>query len=188
MSLPNSRIWMRLRARSIKGVKVINKRSFTYLHCRYCKEGCQETQEHLEERQFWEEGTGLFQMGGEGDVLVENDCQACCYCCPRLGHFALPPLCDSIIPAVSWQYRVDDTINNKQFKKVWIWGLTPLPPIWTESILSYIFFNVDLPYMITIIYWVSRKRKSNFEMYVCYLYFKCSKGQTDYFERGHPHS
>ena len=47
--LPNSRIWMRLRARSIKGVKVNNKRSFTYLHCRYCKEGCQETQEHLEE-------------------------------------------------------------------------------------------------------------------------------------------
>ena len=27
MSLPNSRIWMRLRARSIKGVKVNNKRS-----------------------------------------------------------------------------------------------------------------------------------------------------------------
>ena len=31
MSLPNSRIWMRHRARSIKGVKVNNKRSFTNL-------------------------------------------------------------------------------------------------------------------------------------------------------------
>ena len=28
MSLPNSRIWMRYRARSIKGVKVNNKRSY----------------------------------------------------------------------------------------------------------------------------------------------------------------
>ena len=34
MSLPNSRIWMKLRARSIRGVKVNNKRSFTNLSCR----------------------------------------------------------------------------------------------------------------------------------------------------------
>ena len=39
---------MRLRARSIKGVKVNNKRSFTNLDCKYCKEGSQETQEHLQ--------------------------------------------------------------------------------------------------------------------------------------------
>ena len=44
MSLPNRRIWMRLRARSIRGVKVNNKRSFTNLECRYCKEGGQEMQ------------------------------------------------------------------------------------------------------------------------------------------------
>ena len=48
MSLPNSRIWMRYRARSIKGVKVNNKRSYTNLSCRYCDEGSQETQEHIE--------------------------------------------------------------------------------------------------------------------------------------------
>ena len=37
MTLPNSRTWMRVRARSIKGVKVNNKRSFTYnLWCRFC--------------------------------------------------------------------------------------------------------------------------------------------------------
>ena len=35
MSLPNSRIWMRLRARSIRGVKVNNKRSYHNLSCRY---------------------------------------------------------------------------------------------------------------------------------------------------------
>ena len=36
-------------SKSIKGVKVNNKRSFTNLSCRYCDEGSQETQEHLEE-------------------------------------------------------------------------------------------------------------------------------------------
>ena len=49
MSLPNSRIWMRLRARSIRGVKVNNKRSYPNLDCRYCKEVSQETQEYLQE-------------------------------------------------------------------------------------------------------------------------------------------
>ena len=48
MSLPNSRIWMRYRAISIKGVKVNNKRSFTDLNCRFCRENAQESQEHLE--------------------------------------------------------------------------------------------------------------------------------------------
>ena len=48
MSLPNSRIWMRYRARSIKGLKVNNKRPYIYLSCRYCDEGSQETHEHIE--------------------------------------------------------------------------------------------------------------------------------------------
>jgi len=47
MSLPNSRIWMRLRARSIRGVKVNNKIFSPNLACRFCDEGSQEMQEHL---------------------------------------------------------------------------------------------------------------------------------------------
>ena len=47
MTLPNSRMWMRVRARSTKGVKVNNKRSFTNLLCRFCDNGAEETQEHL---------------------------------------------------------------------------------------------------------------------------------------------
>ena len=39
---------MRVRARSIKGVKVNNKRSFVNLSCRFCDDGSQESQEHLE--------------------------------------------------------------------------------------------------------------------------------------------
>ena len=46
MSLPESRIWMRLRARSITGVKANNKKSYEGdLSCRYCKEGILESQE-----------------------------------------------------------------------------------------------------------------------------------------------
>ena len=48
MTLPNSRIWMRVRARSIKGVKVNNKRSFVNLSCRFCDDDSEESQEHLE--------------------------------------------------------------------------------------------------------------------------------------------
>ena len=48
MTLPNSRIWMRVRARSIKGVKVNNKRSFNNLSCRFADDDTEETQEHLE--------------------------------------------------------------------------------------------------------------------------------------------
>ena len=48
MTLSNSRMWMRVRARSTKGVKVNNKRSFTNLLCRFCDNGAEETQEHLE--------------------------------------------------------------------------------------------------------------------------------------------
>ena len=47
MSLPNSRIWMRVRARSIKGVMVNNKRSFINLSCRFCATDAEESQEHL---------------------------------------------------------------------------------------------------------------------------------------------
>ena len=43
MSLPNSRIWMRYRARSIAGVKVNNKRSFTDLSCRFCRDNTQKS-------------------------------------------------------------------------------------------------------------------------------------------------
>jgi hypothetical protein len=48
MTLPNSKMWMRVRASSIKGVKVNNKRSFTNLLCRFCDNDTEETQEHLE--------------------------------------------------------------------------------------------------------------------------------------------
>ena len=75
---------MRLRARSIKGVKVNNKRSFTNLECRYCKEGGQETQEHIEECSGCNyERSGLDMSRWDGDVLEENDRQASCYCCSR---------------------------------------------------------------------------------------------------------
>ena len=48
MTLANSRVWMRMRARSIKGVKVNNKRSYANnLTCRFCKEATDKTQEHL---------------------------------------------------------------------------------------------------------------------------------------------
>ena len=48
MTLPDSRIWMRVRARSIKGVKVNNKRSHINLSCRFCEDNIDESQEHLE--------------------------------------------------------------------------------------------------------------------------------------------
>ena len=50
MTLQDSRIWMRIRARSIKGVKINNKGSFkNSLNCRFCTEEIHETQEHLQE-------------------------------------------------------------------------------------------------------------------------------------------
>ena len=48
MSLPKCRIWMRHRARMIKGVKYNIKRSYKDLSCRFCVDGGEETQEHLE--------------------------------------------------------------------------------------------------------------------------------------------
>ena len=87
MTLPNSRMWMRVRARSIKGVKVNNKRSFTNnLWCRFCDDETEETQEHLEgctgceyERRgqkmsdwtgrviFWKRVTAKIVAWGKGD-------------------------------------------------------------------------------------------------------------------------
>ena len=83
MTLPNSRIWMRVRARSIKGVKVNNKRSFINLSCRFCDDDTEESQEHLEECRgclyerrklnmtswkgqvaFWRRMTAKFSAGG----------------------------------------------------------------------------------------------------------------------------
>ena len=48
VTLPKSIIWMRVRARSIKGVKVNNKRPFNNLSCRFCDDDTEESQEHLE--------------------------------------------------------------------------------------------------------------------------------------------
>jgi hypothetical protein len=39
---------MRVRARSIKGVKVNTKRSYNNLSCRFCEDNVEESQEHLE--------------------------------------------------------------------------------------------------------------------------------------------
>ena len=47
MTLPNSRIWMRYRARAIKGVKMNCKNSHRDLSCRFCQDGDRESQEHL---------------------------------------------------------------------------------------------------------------------------------------------
>ena len=47
MTLPDSRIWMRVRAKSIKGVKVNNKKSHNSLRCRFCDDDTEESQEHL---------------------------------------------------------------------------------------------------------------------------------------------
>ena len=50
MGLSHSRIWIRYRARAIKGVKANHKRSWKdNLECRFCNNNILETQEHLEE-------------------------------------------------------------------------------------------------------------------------------------------
>ena len=48
LSLPQTRIWIRYRARSIAGVKANNKQSHSDLSCRFCSTGSPENQEHLE--------------------------------------------------------------------------------------------------------------------------------------------
>ena len=48
MGLTHSRIWIRYRARDIKGIKANHKRSWiNYLDCRFCDDNILETQEHL---------------------------------------------------------------------------------------------------------------------------------------------
>ena len=50
MGLTHSRIWIRYRARAVKGVKANRKRSWKKnLECRFCDNKILETQEHLEE-------------------------------------------------------------------------------------------------------------------------------------------
>ena len=50
MTLANSRVWMRVRARLVKGVKVNHRRShLNDLSCSFCKGPMEESQEHLEE-------------------------------------------------------------------------------------------------------------------------------------------
>ena len=50
MGLTHSRIWIRYRARAIKGIGVNHKRSWkNYLDCRFCDDKILETQEHLGE-------------------------------------------------------------------------------------------------------------------------------------------
>ena len=102
MSLPNSRIWMRHRARSIKGVKVNNKRSFTNLSCRYCDEGSQETQEHIETCGGCKfERRGLDLSGWVGLVMFWRKMIAKLAATVAPGDVGLTLLCDSFIPAVS---------------------------------------------------------------------------------------
>ena len=70
MPLTQSRIWIRYRARSIKGVKVNVKRSFTDLSCRFCKGGNEESQEHLENCTGTEfERRNLVMDGQAGKVI-----------------------------------------------------------------------------------------------------------------------
>ena len=60
LSLPMCRIWIRYRARAIKGVKINFKSSFRdYLRCRLCTANVNESQEHLEKC----EGTAFERRG-----------------------------------------------------------------------------------------------------------------------------
>ena len=69
MGLTHSRIWIRYRARAIKGIKANHKRSWKdNLECRFCEEKILETQEHLEEcgGLFWERrGVNMDTVGGK---------------------------------------------------------------------------------------------------------------------------
>ena len=49
MTLPLSRIFIRYRSRSIKGVKMNAKKSYQDLTCRFCPENINESQDHLQE-------------------------------------------------------------------------------------------------------------------------------------------
>ena len=73
LSLPETRIWFRYRARAIKGVKANFKRSHTDLQCRFCNANVHETQEHLEMCEgtaYERRGLGDLGRGWWKDLLV----------------------------------------------------------------------------------------------------------------------
>ena len=74
LTLPMSRIWIRYRARAIKGVKVNFKSSFReYLRCRLCTANKNESQEHLEKCEgtaFERRGLRGLEVGHWRDVLL----------------------------------------------------------------------------------------------------------------------
>ena len=74
LSLPMCRIWIRYRARAIKGVKVNFKNSFRdYLRCRLCTANVNESQEHLEKCEgtaFERRGLRRLGVGYWRDVLL----------------------------------------------------------------------------------------------------------------------
>ena len=89
-------------ARSIKVVKVNNKRSFTNLSCRYFDEGSQETQEHIETCECCKfERRGLDLSRWVGLVMFWRRKIAKLAATVSLGHVGLALLSDSYIPAVS---------------------------------------------------------------------------------------
>ena len=92
MSLYNSRLWIRYRARFIKGVKLNCKNSHRDLSCRFCQDEVQESQEHLidcrgcmfERRNldlnnwkgmviFWRRMTAKYEAKGDRREVTEED-------------------------------------------------------------------------------------------------------------------
>ena len=70
MSLYNSRVWIRYRARAIKGVKLNCKNSHRDLSCRFCQDEVQESQEHLIDcRGCWYERRNLDLNNWKGMVI-----------------------------------------------------------------------------------------------------------------------
>ena len=73
LTLPESRIWIRYRARCISGVKVNFKQSHRDLKCRFCSSGSNESQEHLEKcagTAFERRGLRRLESGFWRDVLL----------------------------------------------------------------------------------------------------------------------
>ena len=74
LSLQWCRIWIRYRARAIKGVKINFKNSFRdYLRCRLCTANVNESQEHLEKCEgtaFERRGLRGLEVGHWRDVLL----------------------------------------------------------------------------------------------------------------------
>ena len=92
MGLYNSRLWMRYRARAIKGVKMNCKNSHRDLSCRFCPEEVQESQEDLldydgcmfERRNldinswrgmviFWRRVTAKYEAKGDRREVTDED-------------------------------------------------------------------------------------------------------------------